>query len=166
MGTSACWQSLPTENSYIPIDSSQFGSNKINDKVSNKKKLRLTSGYIRSIENCCISIYVPTDLQRIIQLFYGLDFTKYYNLNEKLIGCTRSIKAMEKITNKSFVVKIIHKNIKYNNKEKQRMEMEILSMKLIKHPNIIQLHSFFETKSVIYLIMPLYQGISIHILHI
>jgi len=45
---------------------------------------------------------------------------------------------------------------KISAKEKESLHIEIAAMKLVKHPNIIQLYEIFESIEHIYLVMPVY----------
>jgi len=84
---------------------------------------------------------------------------KYYELGETLgTGSFASVRiAKEKATGRRVAVKIIEKKV-IDGKQKEYIRIEMSVMKLVRHPNVMRLEQVFETKSEIYMVMPLYAG--------
>jgi calcium/calmodulin-dependent protein kinase I len=80
-----------------------------------------------------------------------------YVMGEQLgSGAFSVVKRATRKSNGDIVaVKCIIKR-KISAKEKESLHIEIAAMKLVKHPNIIQLHEIFESIEHIYLVMPVY----------
>jgi len=86
-----------------------------------------------------------------------LEIQHSYIMEDKLGSGAFSIvrRAKRKSNGDIVAVKCIIKK-KISAKEKQSLHIEIAAMKLVKHPNIIQLYEIFESLEHIYLVMPVY----------
>ena len=84
---------------------------------------------------------------------------KFYSLGEVLgKGSFAEVQeATEKATGRKVAVKIIEKKV-IDGKQKEYIRIEMSVMKLVRHPNVMRLEQVFETKSKIYMVMPLYLG--------
>lgn len=61
-------------------------------------------------------------------------------------------------TNKNFAIKIINKEKILKHKMLQQIKREISTMKLIKHPNVVQLHEVMASKTNIYIVLEFVTG--------
>jgi len=86
-----------------------------------------------------------------------VEIEQSYILDDKLGSGAFSVvrRAKRKSTGEVVAVKCIIKK-KISAKEKESLHIEIAAMKLVKHPNIIQLYEIFESIEHIYLVMPVY----------
>ena len=65
--------------------------------------------------------------------------------------------ASEKESGRKVAVKIIQKKV-IDGKQKEYIRIEMSVMKLVNHPNVMALEQVFETKTKIFMVMPLYSG--------
>ncbi|ONK72774.1 uncharacterized protein A4U43_C04F23070 [Asparagus officinalis] len=61
-------------------------------------------------------------------------------------------------TNDSVAIKILDKNQLLKHKMVEHIKREISTMKLIKHPNVVQLHEVMASKTKIYIVLEFVQG--------
>ena len=88
-----------------------------------------------------------------------VSISKYYELGE-ILGkgsFAQVCQAKEKQSGRRVAVKIIEKKV-IDGKQKEYIRIEMSVMKLVRHPNVMRLEQVFETKSKIYMVMPLYLG--------
>jgi len=88
-----------------------------------------------------------------------VSISKYYELQD-LLGkgsFAQVCNAREKSSGRRVAVKIIEKK-HIDGKQKEYIRIEMSVMKLVRHPNVMRLEQVFETKSKIYMVMPLYCG--------
>lgn len=87
------------------------------------------------------------------------NINKYYDLGTRLgKGTFAEVReATEKSTQRKVAVKIIEKKV-IDGKQKEYIRIEMSVMKLVRHPNVMRLEQVFETKSKIYMVMPMYTG--------
>merc|ERR1712228_169274 len=88
-----------------------------------------------------------------------VSISKYYELLD-LLGkgsFAQVCNAKEKSSGLKVAVKIIEKK-HIDGKQKEYIRIEMSVMKLVRHPNVMRLEQVFETKSKIYMVMPLYLG--------
>jgi len=88
-----------------------------------------------------------------------VSISKYYELGEVLGkgSFAQVCQAKEKQSGRKVAVKIIEKKV-IDGKQKEYIRIEMSVMKLVRHPNVMRLEQVFETKSKIYMVMPLYTG--------
>jgi len=84
---------------------------------------------------------------------------KFYSLGDVLGkgSFAEVVEATEKSSGRKMAVKIIEKKV-IDGKQKEYIRIEMSVMKLVRHPNVMRLEQVFETKSKIYMVMPLYLG--------
>ena len=84
---------------------------------------------------------------------------KFYQMGESLgKGSFAEVRvATEKESNRKVAVKIIQKKV-IDGKQKEYIRIEMSVMKLVNHPNVMALEQVFETKTKIFMVMPLYNG--------
>ena len=69
--------------------------------------------------------------------------------------------AINRQTNEKVAIKIMQKNKIILEEDKKRLEREIQVLKILRHPNLVQLYSVVETEEKIYLIMEYIKGIEL-----
>jgi len=86
-------------------------------------------------------------------------FKEFYELKERLGHGKFSdvYEAVEHATSMKWAVKVINK-IKLNKQEKEFLRTEIAIMRLIDHPNVIQLKEVFDTKKHLLIVMEMVEG--------
>ncbi|CAG9325492.1 unnamed protein product [Blepharisma stoltei] len=86
-------------------------------------------------------------------------FKEFYELKERLGHGKFSdvYEAVEHSTNMRWAVKVINK-IRLNKQEKEFLRTEIAIMRLIDHPNVIQLKEVFDTKKHLLIVMEIVEG--------
>ena len=77
-------------------------------------------------------------------------------------GTFSTVKVAEnRQTNEKVAIKIMQKNKIILDEDKKRLEREIQVLKILRHPNLVQLYSVVETDEKIYLIMEYIKGIEL-----
>jgi len=66
-------------------------------------------------------------------------------------------KVINKSTHRKYAMKVIGKP--YIRRLKEKLNREIKIMYLIQHPNVLKLHTHFEDKDKVYMIMELIEGV-------
>ena len=69
--------------------------------------------------------------------------------------------ALNRQTNEKVAIKIMQKDKIILDEDKKRLEREIQVLKILRHPNLVQLYSVIETEEKIYLIMEYIKGIEL-----
>ena len=69
--------------------------------------------------------------------------------------------AINRQTNEKVAIKIMQKNKIISAEDKKRLEREIQVLKILRHPNLVQLYSVVNTEEKIYLIMEYINGIEL-----
>eukprot|EP01083_Nonionella_stella_P040509 109928_1 len=88
-----------------------------------------------------------------------VSISRYYQLLD-ILGkgsFAQVCEAKEKASGRKVAVKIIEKKV-IDGKQKEYIRIEMSVMKLVRHPNVMRLEQVFETKTKIYMVMPLYAG--------
>lgn len=98
------------------------------------------------------------------QIYDGLDaFKVKYELHKKVIGSGsygKVQRAKLRATNQVRAVKIIDK-LTMDENEVVRSKYEIDVLKTLSHPNIVQLYEVYESKSYIYMVIELVDGVQL-----
>jgi len=83
----------------------------------------------------------------------------YYELRERLGSGKFSdvYSAIERETGYSWAIKMIEKK-SLNDSEREMLRSEIAIMKLLNHPNVVEMKEVFEDKSYVYVVMELVEG--------
>lgn len=84
---------------------------------------------------------------------------EFYELKERIGSGKFSdvYSTAERITDLKWAVKVIDKK-RLNSDEKELMRSEIAIMKLLNHPNVVEMKEFFEDKHKMYVVMELIEG--------
>ena len=84
---------------------------------------------------------------------------KFYDMGNSLgKGSFAEVRiAKEKESGREVAVKIIQKKV-IDGKQKEYIRIEMSVMKLVNHPNVMKLEQVFETKTKVFMVMPLYNG--------
>eukprot|EP01083_Nonionella_stella_P285590 972175_1 len=140
-----------------------FAELSINQKFPNYQYIRLNPP--TGSTGKAVHLYADnkTDANKWLEILeisaQTVSISRYYELGD-ILGkgsFAHVCKAKEKLSGRKVAVKIIEKKI-IDGKQKEYIRIEMSVMKLVRHPNVMRLEQVFETKSTIYMVMPLYVG--------
>ena len=98
-------------------------------------------------------------IARIQQVANSRRIEDFYQIQDKIGNGRFSavFMAIELETNLSWAVKVIDKT-RLRNSEREMLRSEIAIMRILNHPNVVQMKELFEDKSTIYIVMELVAG--------